>query len=451
MQYLWLAAVVMLCISNTISAQNASDDRDARMDWWREARFGLFIHWGIYAIPAGEWKGKTTPSVGEWLMHHMQIPVEEYEPLAQQFDPVEFDAKQWVRIVKDAGMKYIVITSKHHDGFAIFDSAVSDYDVMATPWKRDPLKELAEACEQEGIRLCFYYSILDWHHPDYLPRQTWDKRPAEGADFDRYVTYMKSQLRELLTNYGPIGVLWFDGEWERTWTHERGVELYNYVRQLQPQIIINNRIDKGRAGMEGLDKPGEFVGDFGTPEQQVPATGLPGVDWESCMTMNDSWGYKRADENWKSSKDLIRTLIDIASKGGNFLLNVGPTSEGLIPEPSVERLNAIGRWMSVNGESIHGTSASPLPEVPWGRCTQRGDTLYLHLFDLPDDRKLALPEMKRQIVSVHFLADARKTPVRFTARDGAAVIDLADEAPVELDDAATVLVVTTRPPPAESP
>ena len=442
MRHIIIVIITLLCLTTVLPAQQSREEHTARMQWWREARFGLFIHWGIYAVPGGDWKGKTTPSVGEWIMHHMQILVEEYEPLAQQFNPVKFDAKQWVKIAKNAGMKYIVITSKHHDGFALFDSAVSDYDIMTTPWKRDPLKELAEACAEEGVRLCFYHSILDWHHPDYLPRQAWDKRPVEGAEFGRYVAYMKAQLRELLTNYGPIGVLWFDGEWEETWTHERGVDLYHYVRELQPQIIINNRVDKGRKGMEGLDKPGgEFVGDFGTPEQQVPASGLTGVDWESCMTMNDSWGYKRADENWKSSKQLIRTLIDIASKGGNFLLNVGPTAEGVLPEASVQRLADIGQWMTVNGESIYGTSASPLPEVAWGRCTRKEKLLYLHVFEIPSDRRLVLPGLGERITLAHFLADSKRTPLEITATDGVTAIELPAELPVPLDEAATVVVV----------
>lgn len=384
------------------AAAPAAQPADERMEWWRDARLGMFIHWGLYAVPAGEWKDRK--DYGEWIMSSAHIPVEEYEKFAGRFNPVKFDADAWVRMAKNAGMKYIVITSKHHDGFALFDSKVSDYDVMATPFKRDILKELSEACAKAGIKMCWYHSIMDWHHPDYLPRRDWETRSTQGADFDRYVNYMKGQLRELLTNYGPIGVLWFDGQWEGTWSDERGRDLYAYVRGLQPNIIINNRVGRG-GGDWGLDRE-QSVGDFGTPEQHIPDTGMPGVDWETCMTMNDHWGYCRADKNFKTTEDLIRKLADIASKGGNFLLNVGPTAEGEIPGPSVERLAQMGEWMKVNGESIYGTQASPFAAPKWGRCTQKdiggGRTrLYLHVFDWPADGKLEMESgLLNEIVSV---------------------------------------------------
>jgi len=233
----WVLACVMVAAAG-IGAQAAwgageesKADRDRRMQWWREARFGMFIHWGLYAIPAGEWKGQTNHA--EWIRHTARIPIDVYDQFVKQFNPVKFNADQWVSIAKNAGMRYIVITSKHHDGFCLFDSKHTDYDVMSTPFGRDVLKELADACRRQGIRICWYHSIMDWHHPDYLPRRDWEKnRSSAGADFDRYVTYMKNQLRELVTNYGPIGVLWFDGEWEATWTHERGLDLYNYVRRV---------------------------------------------------------------------------------------------------------------------------------------------------------------------------------------------------------------------------
>jgi alpha-L-fucosidase len=328
-------------------------EKDARMQWWRDARFGMFIHWGIYSVPAGVYGDVDT--YGEWIMHHAQIPVEQYEKYAEQYNPVQFDADQWVLMAKDAGMKYIVITSKHHDGFCLWDSRVSDYDIIdRSPYKKDILKALSKACKKHDIKLCFYHSIMDWHHEDYLPRRDWEQRPSEGADLQRYIAYMKAQLKELVTQYDPA-VLWFDGEWEDSWNHEEGLMLYEYVRSLKPDIIINNRVDKGRKGMQGLTKEGNFAGDFGTPEQEVPAGGLPGVDWESCITMNDHWGYCAADKNFKSTEILIHQLIEIVSKGGNYLLNVGPTSEGLIPPESVERLGQMGQWMKVNGEAIYGT------------------------------------------------------------------------------------------------
>jgi len=443
---IFLMAAIVLAV---FAAQAAPADlqaetpeqRDKRMQWFREARFGLFIHWGLYAIPAGEWNGKPVPGLGEWIMHGAGLTVEEYQPLARQFNPVRFDAREWVRIAKNAGMKYIVITSKHHDGFCLFDAKNSDYDVMATPFKRDILKELAAACKKEGIRLCFYHSIMDWHHPDYLPRRPWDKRPAEGADFDRYIGYMKQQLRQLIQDYGPLGIMWFDGEWENTWTHEMGKDLYAYVRGLQPSIIVNNRVDKGRRGMQGMNAP-EFAGDYGTPEQEVPAEGLPGVDWESCMTMNDTWGHKKNDHNWKPAGDLIRMLVDIASKGGNLLLNVGLTAEGVIPEPSVERLAEMGRWMKANGESIYGTTPSVIGRPSWGRCTVKGARLYLHVFDWPEDGKLRV-EGLRSAPKAAFPLASRRTRLDVRQDGSSWVIALPERQP---DQAVSVIAVDlTRP------
>ena len=380
-----------------------------RMKWWEDARFGLFIHWGLYSVPAGEWKGDTTHA--EWIRTTAQIPIKEYEKFVQQFDPEKFNAEEWVKLAKAAGMKYIVITTKHHDGFCMFDTKQTDFDIMSTPFHRDVLKELASACKKEGIQLCFYHSIMDWHQPYYFPRREWEKdRPGTGVDFDVYVSYMKNQLRELLTNYGKIGVLWFDGQWENTWTHERGKDLYEYVRSLQPSIVVNNRVDVGRQDM-GQTKTG-FAGDFGTPEQEIPATGVPGADWESCMTMNDHWGYNSYDNHWKSSEDLVRKLIDISSKGGNFLLNVGPTAEGVFPQPSIERLKDIGSWMSVNHESIYKTQASPFKDLFWGRCTQKpikgGTRLYLHVFDWPANGKLTVVGLGNYVINCYSLADKKK-------------------------------------------
>ncbi|MEM1134707.1 MAG: alpha-L-fucosidase [Bacteroidota bacterium] len=405
-----------------------------RMAWWKEDRFGMFIHWGLYAVPAGEWNSKRTESIGEWIMHHLNIPIKEYEKFAPQFNPTKFKAEEWVAIAKNAGMKYIVITSKHHDGFALFDSKVTDWDIIdASPYEKDLLKELAAACEKEGIKLCFYHSIMDWHHPDaqamFEPNYNRSRQDTVvNPNFPRYVEeFMKPQLKELLTNYGDIGVLWFDGEWVPDYTTEMGKEVYQFVRELQPDIIINNRVDKGRQGMAGLDKEGDFAGDFGTPEQEIPETGIPGVDWESCMTMNDTWGFKSFDDNWKSNETLIQNLVDIASKGGNFLLNVGPTAEGLIPEASEERLNAMGEWMKVNGESIYGTSASPVEAPEWGRVTKKGSTLYLHVFDWPANGKLNLSGINGEVKSASLLADKASLT---TASEGETMsIDLPSKAP----------------------
>jgi alpha-L-fucosidase len=391
--------------------KESSAERDARMKWWREARFGMFIHWGVYAVAGGEWKGKEVKTAGEWIMNGADIPVAEYETLAKRFNPVKYDPAEWVRIAKDAGMKYIVITSKHHDGFTLFDTKGTDWDVVdATPWGKDLLKPLADECRKQGLKFCTYYSIMDWHHPaqEHGPKEYNPTRMKPGRK-QEYIDFMKLQLKELLGSSNP-DVLWFDGEWPDWWTEEDGRDLYAYLRKLKPELVINNRIGKGRKGMEGFNKGDqEYIGDFGTPEQQIPATGLPGVDWESCMTMNGTWGFHKHDTNWKSAETLIRNLVDIASKGGNYLLNVGPTAEGEIPPASVERLAAMGKWMKRNGESIYGTSASPFAAPKWGRVTtksnQDGATiLYLHVFDWPTDGKISVPGLKNMVRGAQLLA-----------------------------------------------
>ena len=370
----------------------------ARTKWWREAKFGMFIHWGIYSIPAD----------GEWHMYEHQMQVKDYEKYASQFNPVNFDAAKWVRVAKDAGMKYITITSKHHDGFCMFDSALSDYTIVkATPWGKDPMKMLAAECKKQGIKLCFYHSIMDWHHPDYLPRRPWEKdtRPADGASLDRYIEHMKGQLNELLTNYGPLGGIWFDGGWEHSADELHALEVVKMIRKLQPWIMINDRID--------------IPEDYSTPEQNIPAGALPdGRLWETCMTLNGHWGYARDDHDWKSPQDLVQKLCDIASKGGNFLLNVGPTDLGEIPQPSIDNLEAVGKWMKVNGRSIYATTKSPFKKLPFdGRCTQRGNTLYFQVFTWPDDGKLPLPAMSAHVISAKFLDGGRPLQVE----DGALI------------------------------
>ncbi|UCF38391.1 MAG: alpha-L-fucosidase, partial [Acidobacteriota bacterium] len=348
---------------------------------------------------------------GEWIQSWANIPREEYEKLAPQFNPVKFDAAQWAQLAQDAGMQYLVITSKHHEGFSIFNSAVSDYDIVdATPYGKDVIAELSRECKKRGIKFCFYYSIMDWHHPSQYV-ETEEKYRTAGHHQNKihedqraeYITYMKAQLKELVDQYDPE-VLWFDGEWTDWWTEPDGKDLYNYVRSLKPSIIINNRVGKGREGMKGLNKGPGYAGDFGTPEQEIPPTGLPGVDWESCMTMNDTWGFKSYDENWKSAETLIRNIVDIASKGGNYLLNVGPTAEGLIPEASIERLQGIGAWMKVNGESIYGTQASPFEALEWGRATRKAGKLYLQVFDWPQGA-LIVPPVESAVTRAYLLAD----------------------------------------------
>lgn len=422
-------------------------ERDGRMNWWRGARFGMFIHWGLYAVPAGEYNGQHSKKIGEWIMEWANIPRAEYEKFAPRFNPVKFNAQEWVRIAKDAGMKYIVITSKHHDGFSMFDSRVSNYDLVdSTPYHKDPMRALADESKKQGLKFCFYYSILDWHHPSaYVDAP--GKDPTAGnsqtllkpGSKGEYLKYMKEQLRELVTAYDPA-VLWFDGEWQDWWTEADGKDLYQYVRSLKPGIIINNRVGKGRKGMEGLSKTDQqYSGDFGTPEQRIPPSGLPGVDWESCMTMNDTWGFKFYDDNWKSTEKIIRNLIDIASKGGNYLLNVGPTAEGLIPQPSVERLAEAGRWMKANGESIYGTTASPFAkQLAFGRATSKGERVYLHVFDWPADGKLQMPSWGKIVKKAYLLASQKK--LRFTVGSEGVVVQTPAKAP---DPIASVIVLET--------
>ena len=418
------------------------EQRDARMKWWREARFGMFIHWGLYAIPAGEWKGQEIKGIGEWIMDRAKIPIPEYEALVPRFNPEKFDAKQWARIAKDAGVKYIVITSKHHDGFALWDSKVSDYDIMASPFKRDILKALSDAAREEGLAMCFYHSIMDWHHPDAQGNTppVYNRRKGDAnPNWARYrEEYLKPQLKELLTNYGEIGVLWFDGEWVPDWTEEQGKELETFCKSIQPKLIVNNRVGKARNSMKGMNKYADAAGDFGTPEQEVPPTGFPaGVDWESCMTMNDTWGFKKNDHNWKSEGKLIHTLIETASKGGNFLLNVGPTAEGEIPPQSVERLAAMGQWMKTNGEAVYGTTASPFAaEQPWGRATQKPGKLYLHVLNWPADGKLPVPV--RTAPAKAYLLTQPATGLEVVADDAGVTIALPAQIP---DRHATVVVL----------
>lgn len=415
--------------------------KDARMEWWREARFGMFIHWGLYAVPAGTYEGERIPGIGEWIMERADIPVAEYERFADQFNPVEYDPDEWVRIAKDAGMKYIIITSKHHDGFSLWDSEVSDYDVVdATPYGRDLLRPLADAAQREGIRLGFYHSIMDWHHPDaQAPKYpNYNANTGTNPNFDRYVeSFLKSQVRELIEEFDPP-VMWFDGEWIPDWTHEQGLDMYNYVRNLKPDILINNRVDTGRQGMQGMTATDrDYAGDFGTPEQEIPAEGLPGVDWESCMTINDTWGFKSYDDNWKSDMVLIRNLVDIASKGGNFLLNVGPTAEGIIPSASVERLAAMGDWLDVNGDAIYGTSASTLGRPDWGRYTTKSDVIYAHVFDWPADGRLVVAGLDREVDGVRLLGSP-SNGMDFEKDGETLTVELPSSAP---DSIASVLAI----------
>jgi alpha-L-fucosidase len=321
-------------------AVESKEQFNQRMAWWREARFGMFIHWGIYAVPAD----------GEWYMTQHHVPVAQYEKYAAKFNPVQFDADQWARVAHDAGMKYLVITAKHHDGFCMFKTSTTKYNVVdATPWRQDPLAALSKACKAHGIRFCCYYSIMDWHTPLQTAARPGDKNPeynptkfANAQQKADYKTYMKAQLKDLITQYHP-GAIWFDGGWIN-WSAADGKDLVGYLRQLDPQLIVNDRANSD--------------GDYGTPEQEIPANGRD-RDWETCMTINGSWGFSANDHGFKSTAELLHNLMDIASKGGNYLLNVGPTDQGVIPAEEVQRLKQMGAWLNTNGAALYDTTASP--------------------------------------------------------------------------------------------
>lgn len=451
MKILTLVPAISLVASATLHAETPAE-KAARMQWFNDARFGMFIHWGVYSGAAGNFKGKPVPGAGEWLQDGGKIPAAEYrEELLPKFDPVKYDPEAWVIAAKNAGMKYIVITSKHHDGFCLWDSKLTEWDVGSSPHKKDLLKPLADACRKHGIKFCLYHSIMDWSHPDWGTKASWRGNANNPTpDMDKFTDYLKGQLKEIVTGYQP-GILWFDGEWEGAWTHERGVDLYDCLRKLDPKLIINNRVDKGRAGMQGHTTDPKFKGDYGTPEQEIPATGFgEGVSWESCMTMNDTWGFKTADTNWKSTETLVRNLIDIASKGGNYLLNVGPNGEGEIPAASLERLAAMGEWMKVNGESIHGTTASLFPKTSWnGRSTTKhlpdGTVkVYLHVFKQPDGGKLVIRGLQDRPLTATALAGSKTLAV--SGEKGAWTVDLPDST----DPIATMVALTFKKTPVIS-
>jgi alpha-L-fucosidase len=433
-----MAGILLSAIA--IAAPTGEPERSQRTKWWRDAKFGMFIHWGLYAVPAGEWKGEKTSSYSEWLMFAKKIPVKEYEQLAGQFNPVKFKAEEWVRLAKQAGMKYMVITSKHHDGFAMFHSRVSPYNIVdATPFKRDPIMELAEACRKEGIRFGCYYSIdRDWHHPDAQGndlRQSnlWDYPDESKKDFTKYLSESAlPQVKELLTGYGPMAIMWFDGIGKKT--AEQNERIIAMVRKYQPECLINSRL--------GDWKKYEW-GDYRSMDDNEVSNRALGYGWENPGTINGTYGYNRHDTEWKSPTRIIRMLADIASNGGNYLLNVGPKADGLIPAESVRVLQEVGKWMDKYGESIYGTTHSPLGKLPWGRCTAKPGRLYLHVFDWPTNEQLDVTGVKAKVAAAYLLADPQRTQLTFTQKDsGDVTIDLPTiTLPAEALDASDTVVV----------
>ena len=423
--------------------------RDQRMAWWREARFGMFVHWGLYAAAAGEWDGKVWTQGGmEWIQRYGDVPADVYAArLVPQFKPKEGFAKQWAELAKAAGCKYVVFTNKHHEGFALHDSAVTEFDAQDATG-RDLHKEIIDAVREQGLRVGAYHSLWDWHHPHAYAGPGSNNPPCEtmeGRDPKIYVQFLHQQMRESITDYGTLDILWFDysspqiqGE---SW---RANELVAMVRQLQPAIITNNRLyNSAEAGWHDdhhLEPFDNRYGDFCTPEQRIPPTGVPGVDWETCMTINTTWGYSKHDNAWKPTRTLLRNLVDIASKGGNYLLNIGPRADGSVPDEIVERMRGIGKWMTVHGESIYGTTSSPFAELPWGRCTKKlgteTSTLYLHVFDWPADGRLIVPGLQSPVKRASLLAGG--TDLVTKSEDKGTVIQLPASAP---DENVSVVVV----------
>ena len=411
-----------------------------RLEWFRDARFGMFIHWGLYAVPAGEWKGKPIPGLGEWIMNRAKIPAKEYEQLAPQFNPVKFNAEEIVRLAKNAGMKYIVITSKHHDGFAMYHSRASKFNIVdATPFKRDPLKELAEAAQKAGIKLGFYYSqTQDWREPDAVGND-WDFPDESKKNFAKYLEEkVKPQVTEILTNYGPIGLIWFDTP--RNISKEHAQQLVDLVHKIQPNTLVSGRVGHG-------------LGDYDSAGDNQISMGNARRIWETPVTINDTWGFKKDDTNWKPVPILIRQLVQVISQGGNYLLNIGPTAEGVVPQPSVERLGQVGAWLKVNSDSVYGAGPSPFPyELPWGIITAKPRKLYLHVFDWPKN-PLVLYGLKTKVKSARLLAN--KSKLKFTQKTDASLdhheltIAMPSAAPdkndsvIELDLVSDIAVDTT--------
>ncbi|HUO11031.1 MAG TPA: alpha-L-fucosidase [Phycisphaerae bacterium] len=463
---LGIAALLAPLLASSVTAQTTTPDytipaqprrpqspetpqHAARIGWWRQAKFGMFIHWGIYSVPAGVYKGEDVKGIGEWIMNHAKIPVKDYEKYAADFNPTKFDADAWAQLAQDAGMKYLVITAKHHDGFAMFKSEASPYNIVdATPFHRDPMKELAAACAKRGIRFGFYYSqAQDWHEPNGIGN-TWDFGPDDKKDFEQYFQdKCIPQVTEILSNYGPIALVWFDTP-RNVMTPERAGKLEKLVHTLQPNCLVSGRI--GQGSKSDYDSEGD---------NHIPPTVRTG-DWETPATLNDTWGYKAHDHNWKKPEDLVFKLTDIVSKGGNYLLNVGPTAEGEIPPESQQILHEVGIWTKANGEAIYGAGVTPfgaefgkpsgkndsrgrpIYDAPkdW-RCTTKPGKLYFSVFNWPTDGKFLTPPITDKVKGAYLLADPDHKPLAIENTDKGLSISVPEKG---LTPYATVIVVETE-------
>ena len=389
---------------------DVSNERWQRTEWFRQARFGIFIHWGIYAIPAR----------GEWVRSQERLSIEDYQPFFDEFNPTCYNPREWAKTAKEAGMKYAVMTAKHHDGFCLFDSKLTDYKVTNTPAKRDLLREYIEAFRDEGLKVGLYYSLLDWHHPDYPafgdnhhPMRSNEAFKDRQQDFGSYVEYLHGQVKELLTGYGKLDIMWFDFSYGEMSGEKWGAtKLIDLIKSLQPHIIIDNRLG---GNLRSAD-PEVYSGDFASPEQIIPPWGIVNkkgdpVPWEACITMNDHWGYCALDYNFKSPKLLIKTLIECVSKNGNLLLNVGPDAKGNIPKQSLDILKAIGEWMHKNGDSVYGCGISDVPKPEWGRYTQKDNLLYAHILE-KGIGPINLAGLNGKVKKARLLSDASEVQVK---------------------------------------
>ena len=392
------------------------EEYNKRMEWYLDARFGMFIHWGLYSIPAR----------GEWVRSEEEITKEEYMKYFDEFDPVDYDPRAWARAAKEAGMKYVVLTAKHHDGFCLFDSQYTDFKSTNTKCGRDLVKEYVEAVRAEGLKVGIYFTIIDWYHDDYPhygdrqhPMRNNSAYKNDNRNFDNYLTYMHNQIREICTNYGKIDILWFDFSYDdlrgEAW---KATELMNMVRSLQPEVIIDNRLEVSVEGYGSLAecKPTPYHGDFVSPEQMIPPNGIQDAEgndiaWEACFTMNNHWGYCATDHFYKPASMLIKKLVECVSKGGNLILNVGPDARGNIPEESMKILQEIGRWMKKNGESIYGCGKSQLDKPDYGRITSKGNHLYFHLFENTIGPVPLLGVPKDRLKAIRYLASGAEVPV----------------------------------------
>jgi len=451
-----LLAVLLLATPLVCCAAETAQQRDERMQWWREARFGMFVHWGLYSGLAGTWKEKAVGTRGgmEWIQQRVRADTWEYAHEAvPRFRPTPGFARQWAKLARAAGCRYVVFTTKHHDGFGLFKSEYTTYDAHDLVG-RDLCREIVDALRTEGLKIGFYHSVIDWHHPQYdydkadqLPHPL-KRKPSPNGDrnHDIYVDFLHRQARELFSNYGKVDVIWWDyskkGNEGPFW---RADALMADAHRLQPGIISNNRlyhiphIEKDDSvGRLRSWKPEQ--GDFTTPEQTIPSTGIPGVDWEVCMTMNTTWGFSAHDHAWKPAQTLIQNLVDIVSKGGNYLLNIGPLGDGSIPQESVERMQAVGAWMSLNKESIYGTTASPFERPAWGRYTKKAGKLYAHVFEWPQDGTIMVPVRKSKVTQVYCLADQKRIALRTERRSDGLAIYLPDQ----MQDAIVPVVVIAQ-------